>query len=56
MMRFVREKGGADLVEYALLVSLIAVAVVAAQQPTAGDVARVFVDLRDTLAVLLDLT
>ena len=40
--RFVREEAGQDLIEYALLAALIAVACIAAMQTLASDISDIF--------------
>ena len=48
--RFLREDDGQDLVEYVLLVSLIALAVAAAFPPVTGAISAVFTRVTTSLA------
>ena len=49
MERFLREQSGQDLLEYALVASLIALATVAALNPVGNAVAGVFISAIDSL-------
>lgn len=50
-VRFVREEEGQDLIEYALLAALIAVACIAAMQALAVDINGIFKAIGDKLVV-----
>jgi len=48
--RFVSDESGQDLLEYALLVALIALVAFGAVQLAGGEVNRIFTDIKDKLA------
>jgi Flp pilus assembly pilin Flp len=47
---FVNDESGQDLLEYALLVALIALVAFGAVQLAGGEVNRIFTDIKDKLA------
>ncbi len=49
LRRFVNDESGQDLLEYALLVALIAIVAFGAVQLAGGQVNRIFTDIKDKL-------
>ena len=50
IQRFIREEEGQDLIEYALLAALIAVALIATLNTVAGNVTNIFTEVTTALA------
>ena len=50
IQRFIREEEGQDLIEYALLAALIAVALIATLKTVAGNVTNIFTEVTGALA------